>query len=110
MKRLSETALKTGLPLINHTVLIDPEWEKSLEAHSQWMLGPDVLIAPVTAQGASSVEVHLPFGKWERLSSGEVFEGRSSIEVSAPIGDPAVFVRAGAMPEVVAEIKDILSR
>ena len=102
---LAQESLETGLPMVRHTALEDPSWEPALEAHWQWMLGSDIVFAPVVTEGAEDVLVHLPEGDWEHLLSGESYTGRQSLTVDAPIGSPAVFVRKGALADSTAEIR-----
>lgn len=105
--RLAQDAITSGLPMIRHTVLVDPDWSKAVDADWQWMIGDDLLVAPVVTQGADSVQVYFPKGDWVNLLTGEKHKGRTVATVKAPIGQPAVFVRAGKMPAVVAEVRRI---
>lgn len=106
---LANEALEAGLPMVRHTVLVDPTWSPAAEAHGQWMLGSDLLFAPVTAKGADAVTVAFPSGAWEHLLTGEPFPGRSVQTVPAPIGTPAVFVRAGTWIDVAAKVRALFS-
>jgi len=106
-KKLLLEAKETGLPAIRHTVLADPEWDESYQAHSQWMLGDDMLFAPVVERGADEVTVAFPEGEWEHLFTGEKFEGRKKEKIAAPIGTPAVFVRTGSMPDIAGKVRSI---
>jgi len=95
------------LPIIRHTVLVDPLWSESLRAHDQWMIGQDMLFAPVVTEGATTVQVRFPAGEWEHLFTGQVVAGRCTREVDAPLGTPAVFVRRGALADLVGQIRQI---
>jgi alpha-glucosidase len=90
---LVEDAQQRGLPMIRHTALVDPEWPEALDAHAQWMVGPDLVFAPVVKAGQTEVTVRLPAGKWEHLLAGEAYAGRAVHRVAAPLGTPAVFVK-----------------
>ena len=58
------------------------------------MLGPDLLVAPITAEGATRRSVYLPEGAtWFHVWTGETHEGGQTIETGAPIGSPPVFSR-----------------
>lgn len=50
----------------------------------QFLLGQDVLVAPVVVQGQRTRRVQLPNGKW-RYVDGTVYEGGKEIEVDAPL-------------------------
>ena len=62
------------------------------------MLGPDVLVAPVVAKGATSREVYFPAGCWRDGETGREYPGGASQTVSAPLGSLPWFVRCGTQP------------
>jgi alpha-glucosidase (family GH31 glycosyl hydrolase) len=80
--------------MVRHTVLVDPDWDAAYEANWQWMIGSDVLVAPVVTEGATAVTVYFPAGRWRHLITGAIYEGRQIATVFAPIGRPAAFQRA----------------
>ena len=62
----------------------------------QYRLGRDLLVAPVTQEGATTRRLYLPRRHWRDLWTDAVVEGRQWIEVPAPLDRIPVFVRAGA--------------
>jgi alpha-glucosidase (family GH31 glycosyl hydrolase) len=50
------------------------------------MLGPDVLVAPVVTQGATSRAVYLPEGCWQLRGAGEQLRGRRTVTVPGRSG------------------------
>jgi alpha-glucosidase len=64
-----------------------------------FMLGPDLLVAPVLEEGATTRDVYLPaqVGGWYDWHSGAAFDGGRTITVEAPLGRLPVFARAGAI-------------
>lgn len=50
----------------------------------QFLLGDDMLIAPVITKGATTKDVVFPEGKWED-QNGNIYEGPAKITVKAPI-------------------------
>ncbi|MGJ4931783.1 TIM-barrel domain-containing protein [Bradyrhizobium sp. HKCCYLS2038] len=64
-----------------------------------FMLGPDLLVAPVLEQCATTREVYLPDhpGGWYDWHDGTPFEGGRSITIAAPLGRLPLFARAGAI-------------
>lgn len=59
---------------------------------TEYLLGRDILVAPVYKEGATSRECYLPKDKWVHLFSKEEYDG-GNITVKAPIGQPPIFIR-----------------
>lgn len=74
-----------------------PEDEKTARIEDQVMVGPHMMVAPVTKRGARSREVYLPEGKWLEFFSGEVCEGPGVREIGAPLERIPLFLREGAV-------------
>jgi alpha-glucosidase (family GH31 glycosyl hydrolase) len=62
----------------------------------QYMLGDDLLVAPVTEPGVKEWTIYLPAGGWVDAWTGEVFAGPSSIVRRVPIDEIPVFIRAAS--------------
>jgi alpha-D-xyloside xylohydrolase len=77
-------------------------------ADSEYLLGPDLLVAPVLEAGASSRSVHLPPGKWVHWWSDTVYEGPSDVTIGAPLGSPPLFARAGGLVPMLPDGIDTL--
>ncbi|MCL2300064.1 MAG: alpha-glucosidase, partial [Firmicutes bacterium] len=58
----------------------------------EYLLGRDILVAPVLLPGAAQWEVYLPEEEWVHLWSGKEYAGGVH-KVPAPVGEPPVFVR-----------------
>jgi alpha-glucosidase (family GH31 glycosyl hydrolase) len=91
---LVKEASETGLPVVRHPFVHYPDDPEVLGLEYQFMVGPNLMVAPVLDPGDEMVEVYLPAGKWVHLWSGRKY---GSLDrgvyktVSAPIGEPAVF-------------------
>jgi alpha-glucosidase len=93
---LGQEAADKGWPMVRHPYLVYPkDHEVRKLVYSQFLLGNDVFVAPVLDQGKSSVDVYLPSDGWTHIWSGRSFAKGNHL-VSAPIGQPAVFVRSGS--------------
>jgi len=70
-----------------------------LGVEDSFMLGPDILVAPVLEEGALDRQVYLPehAGGWFDLRDGRHFAGGQTTTIAAPLGRLPVFVRCGAM-------------
>jgi alpha-glucosidase len=61
------------------------------------LLGPDLLVASVVEPGAAQRQVYLPASAdWADFWTGERFTGGRTVNRPAPLGQPALLVRAGA--------------
>ena len=69
------------------------EESAAMDEAYEYLLGRDILAAPVLTEGAQSRRVYLPDDRWIHLWSGEEYGGGFA-EVKAPCGYPPVFIRA----------------
>ncbi len=75
----------------------------AVDIDDQFMLGADVLVAPIVQAGGRSRSVYLPGGtRWRDWSGGQVYAGGQWLEVAAPLDVIPVFVRDGALPDLTA--------
>jgi len=96
--RLLEEAHETGLPMVRPLSFYDGRDEASI-ANQEFLLGEDLLVAPVVQARRSRRSVYLPPGAWVRWWSGETMSGPALLDVRAPIGEIPLFVRKGrALP------------
>ncbi len=87
-------AAETGLPVVRHPFVHYPDDPEVLGLEHQFMVGPDLMVAPVLDPGEEMVEVYLPAGRWVHLWSGRKYGSLDKgvyETVRAPIGEPAVF-------------------
>ncbi|GAA4415116.1 alpha-xylosidase [Georgenia halophila] len=68
------TAHETGVPVMRPMALAFPDDPAVGHLDRQYMLGPDLLVAPVLS-AAGDVEYYLPAGRWTNLLTGEVADG-----------------------------------
>ena len=96
-----------GTPLIAPSFyhFDDAECRRDADA---FMLGPDVLVAPVVEEGATSVQVYLPRaeGGWHDFHTGSVHPAGQVVGVDAPLGRLPLFVRSGAILPLAAAWPD----
>ena len=80
---LARHAAQTGEPIIRHMAYEFGEGHYA-EVSDQFMLGSDVLVAPVTRKGAAEREIRFPDGAW-RGDDGTLVQGPCVVTVSAPL-------------------------
>ena len=73
--KLAKEATETGAPIIRPVWWIAPADPEAFDIDSQFLLGNDVLVAPVVEDGARSRDIYLPTGKWRDNLRGGVHEG-----------------------------------
>jgi alpha-glucosidase len=98
-EQLMAEAESKGYPLVRHPMLEFPEDETAAGLNDQFMLGSEFMIAPVVDKHADSRELYLPAGEWIHVWTGERYgdaEDGTHVTVDAPVGEPAVFYRAGS--------------
>jgi alpha-glucosidase (family GH31 glycosyl hydrolase) len=94
---LAWQARTAGLPLMRPMVLGYPDDPRVWELGSQYLWGEDLLVAPVTREGARSWPVYLPAGGWYDFWTHERHEGGRGVAVDAPLDRLPLLVRAGAI-------------
>jgi alpha-glucosidase len=99
---LAREAQRTSAPLLRHLLLVFPDDPETWGIGDQFMIGQDLLVAPVLREGATSRSVYLPAGTWYDVWTGETIEGGRSLEVTAPIGAPPVFSLGRDRPDLRA--------
>ena len=95
---LMKQASRDGTPFTRPLLLHYPNDATARRQNSEFLLGENVLMAPIFKEGATSREVYLPGpAQWTHLWSGDVFNvderGQTLVDFAAPIGEPAVFIR-----------------
>ncbi len=93
---LGREAARTGLPLMRPMALEFPDDPRFVAEDSQYMLGPDVLVAPVFEDGASGRRVKFPAGRWRSATRAEEFTGPDELEAKIELLDAPAFVRVGS--------------
>jgi len=89
-------SIDTGAPLMRPLYFDYADDERVWEFPLQWMLGDDLLVAPVLEAGAQSWRVFLPRGSWVDAFTGEPIAGDQVIDRPTPIDELPVYVRSEA--------------
>ncbi|WP_199431485.1 glycoside hydrolase family 31 protein [Qaidamihabitans albus] len=87
----------TGMPPMRPLFVDFPGDGAAWDVDDEFLLGPDLLVAPVLDPGARSRAVYLPAGTgWTDAWTGVEHAGGTTIEAEAPLERIPVFLRAGA--------------
>ena len=108
LRHCVEENASCGLPVMRPLFFAEPEAEEAWDHRRySYLLGDELLVAPVVEPGADSRRVWLPKGSWIHLWSGAPYTGGWA-EVPAPLGEPPVFYRrAGEHAPLFEEIRSI---
>ena len=102
VKEQTEKGTPVMRPLFYHY-----DEEKAYEEMTEFLLGQDVLVAPVYEKGRTGRSVYLPKDAWVHLFTKKEYTG-GTVAVDAPIGCPPVFVRKdSAKAEALLKISEV---
>jgi alpha-D-xyloside xylohydrolase len=85
-----------GVPPFRALVMDHPEDPETALIDDQWMIGPDVLFAPLVA-GEAERELYLPEGMWCDYHTGEHLEGGKRHIRSCSLDEVLLFVKEGCV-------------
>ena len=100
LKQLVSENAVTGMPVVRPLFFHYDEPQAYEEAY-EYLLGRELLVAPVLQAGARTRQVYLPEDEWIHLPSGKAYRG-GHYTVDAPIGSIPVFVRKDADAQLSA--------
>jgi alpha-glucosidase len=92
-----EEAHRTGLPIFRPLLLNYQNDYNTLSIDDEFMVGTDLLAAPILRPAQTSRLVYLPEGMWFDFWTGRQFQGGATVRVDAPLETVPLFVRAGAI-------------
>lgn len=96
LEREAAHCVASKTPLMRAMLLDHQDDPVAIKLWDQYMLGRDLLVAPVIEEGASARDVYLPAGRWWHLFEQRWYDaGWHRIE--APLESIPVFLRDGAI-------------
>jgi alpha-glucosidase len=103
-------AAETGAP-VQRPLVFDHQYDATVrDIDDQYLLGNDLLIAPVVAPGGTGRQVYLPAGDWYDWHTGELVGGKRFLTVATPLDRIPIYARGGAIipmwPEAPASTND----
>jgi alpha-glucosidase len=105
---LAHEVSRTGQPIVR------PLFWNSLEHEDMWsiddafLLGDDLLVAPVLEAGAARRKLDLPGGNWFSLYDDTQNEGPGPLDIKTDLERIPVFVRGGSILPVLRETQLVL--
>jgi alpha-D-xyloside xylohydrolase len=97
LEQVSAEAARTGTPVMRPMVLAFPGDRAARDAQLQYLLGPDVLVAPVLAAGGAT-RVFIPAGTWTGLAGAPTLTGPGWHSPVLPLSAVPAWVRPGTDP------------
>lgn len=91
---LFEECHRTGAPILRPLFWAYPEDPATYPMDDEFLCGDALLVAPITRPGAEYRHVYIPAGSWFHFWTGERVDGPAHILAHAPLGQPALYVRA----------------
>jgi len=102
IQRLWREFNETGMPITRPLWLAYPKDPDAATQDQEWLLGPDVLVAPVVEKDAGFRDVYFPEGCWRDPETGKQYDtpaGRGMFsQVSAPLDKLPYFFHCGQSP------------
>jgi alpha-glucosidase len=92
-----EEAHRTGVPIFRPLILNYDTDANTINIDDQFMIGSDLLVAPIIRPGLTSRAVYLPQGSWYDFWTGKKHDGGMVIRAEAPLDIVPMFVRAGGI-------------
>lgn len=90
-------ASRTGIPIMRPLFYNYPSLEKFAKTEDEFMIGDDILVAPVLRPADSARFVFLPPGKWYSFWTDELLPEGDWQKISAPIDTMPFFIREGSI-------------
>ena len=94
---LAQEAAERGLPIARPLFLQFPEHAPAWTVSDEFLVGNDLLVAPVIRPGARRRRLWLPPGSWRHWWQGITMSGPGWVEISADLNELPLFIRHGSM-------------
>ena len=85
---------RTGAPILRPLFWAYPNDQATYSMDDEFLCGDALLVAPVTRPGVEHRHVYIPAGSWFHWWTGTRVDGPAHILAHAPMGRPAIYVRA----------------
>jgi alpha-glucosidase len=103
-----EASIK-GKPILRPLVYAYPDDPTTYNLDDTFLVGDDILVAPVLDQGALGRYVYLPHGAWYDFQSKATLQGPQLLYAQAPLGTLPLFIKEGSVLPTQQEDKQAAS-
>ncbi|MGW0285122.1 glycoside hydrolase family 31 protein [Streptomyces sp. NPDC003236] len=100
---LAHVARRTGAPYVRPVWWGAPEDRALRDCEDAFLLGDQLLVAPVLDPGTGRRAVRLPRGRWYDTVTEQAYEGPGRVFLDTPLSRIPVLARAGAVVPVRSE-------
>lgn len=97
---------QTGLPIVRPLVLEYPEDENTFNCSDQFLLGSNVMVAPILRPGVTHRSVYIPEGTWYDYWTKEVYEGGKHLLIEAALDVLPIFIKEGTILPIGSDIQN----
>lgn len=97
MYQLFYETSKSGIPIMRPLILEHPNDKKVENCSDQFLVGSDLLVAPIMTPETDHRAVYLPEGNWFDFWTGKGYAGGQHHLIYAPLDTLPLFVREGAI-------------
>ena len=87
----------TGAPMLRSLHLEAHDDPESFFREEEFFLGDHMIVCPISEKGATKRRMYLPEGEWFNFWTDEKIVGKKEIEVTAPLNQIPLFIRAGSV-------------
>lgn len=90
-------AEKTGVPIMRPLVLEFPNDARAFDSNDEFLVGENVLVAPIVTRSSRARSVYIPEGNWYDYWRGTKHSGSKDILVEAPLDEIPLFIKEGSI-------------
>lgn len=100
-EQLSNEATEYGYPMVRPLYLHYPTDTVTYTLQNEFLLGKDLLMAPVLTPNTNNIKVYFPDGEWVNIYTKKIITGRCWQTIATPLGQPAVYVKRQSACEML---------
>ncbi|MCM3576442.1 DUF5110 domain-containing protein [Mesobacillus subterraneus] len=97
---------QTGVPIVRPLVMEYPEDETTFNISDQFLLGSNVMIAPILRPGTTHRSIYLPEGVWYDYWTKESYQGGKYVLIEAALDKLPIFIKEGTILPMGSEVQN----